>query len=398
MPEARNDRFPEPVESNRFLERKVNVPTAKWDDLKWGEHAHGFTVAHSDEANILDDIHGLLNRAKAEGQAFDAFRQGMLDAMDKAGWYGGNGHTRDDTKYINWRIRVIYDTNMRTAYGAARYRQQLQGAEGRPIWVYQSKLTGDNRRQEHLALHNKAFRFDDPFWDTYYPPNGWGCQCYVTTKSESGAKREGLAVEDSGKIDLPGIDPAWTYNPGNEALAPNFAKYTNLPQETLKKAIANYHRDMNNTRMTKGEFGALLRRTNEPDYKPLNVNYQVGNLETGRYEAMRNTGVRDSKIMSTDKQLWHGAGDKINTQKVPERLFDELYTLLQEPEAMYEERVKKKLYRVFHFVKDTKDGKKLKVLLHLISLGNNTSALQIRTMGYAPYLYTDKTRFTEIKW
>jgi uncharacterized protein with gpF-like domain len=84
---------------------------------------------------------------------------------------------------------------MRIAYAAARYREQLENAKSRPIWVYLSKIHGKNRRQEHIALHNKAFRYDDPFWNTYYPPNGWGCQCRVTTKSEHGAGRcEGSPV------------------------------------------------------------------------------------------------------------------------------------------------------------------------------------------------------------
>jgi SPP1 gp7 family putative phage head morphogenesis protein len=392
------DRFPRPVEAERFLERRINTPTVNWDDLKWGEHAHAFTAAHSCEANILDDIHGLLNKAMSAGGSYQAFRDGMLDAMDKAGWYGGNGHTKDDKDYINWRIKIIYDTNMRTAYAAARYRRQLQDADSRPVWVYLSKLVGANRRPEHLGLHGKAFRYDDPFWDTYYPPNGWGCECSVTTKSESGAKRAGITVEDSETMNLPEIDPTWSYNPGREALAPNFNKFTALPKDIVKEAQAAYSRDMQNTRMTEGEFNTLLRRASEPDFKSLNIMYQVGTLEERRFTALQKTGVRDAKVMAGDKQLWHGTGDKVNRQKISERLFNELYNQLQEPETIYEENVKNKFYRVFHFVKDTKDGKKLKILLHLTKLKDTAIALQVRTMGHANYQYADKNLFREIKW
>jgi uncharacterized protein with gpF-like domain len=62
--------------------------------------------------------------------------------------------------------------------------------------VYQSQLTGGNRRQEHIALHGKALRYDDAFWVTY-PPNGWRCDCYVITESEHGAEKAGIKVEDS---------------------------------------------------------------------------------------------------------------------------------------------------------------------------------------------------------
>jgi len=221
------------------------------------------------EANVLDDIHGFINKAVANGEAFGTFRAGMLDIMAKTDWYGKAGKTAEDTAYINWRIKIIYNTNMRTAYAAARYREQLENAEDRPIWVYISKLHGKNRRQEHILLNNKAFRYDDPFWNTYYPLNGWGCQCRVTTKSEHGAERDGVKVLQSGADGNPPaisgedwskFDPTWKYNPGRESLAPNFDKYDNLKKyptskdekPVLTQVMARYQTDMNKTRMTQG--------------------------------------------------------------------------------------------------------------------------------------------------
>ncbi|MDR2393292.1 MAG: phage head morphogenesis protein, partial [Treponema sp.] len=255
------------------MERKNLAPTDKWDDLKWGEHAHAFTVAHSVEADILNTLHGLMKDAIKNGEAYESWRNKALELMKASGWYGGNGHTAGDKKYISWRLRIIYDTNMRISYSAAQYRKQLQDVEGRPIWVYKSKLTGKNRRQEHIALHDTAFWYDDPFWEIYYPPNGWGCQCWVTTKSVSGAKRDGIEPLRSGPSGEPPEikdtqgnpldwssfgDPTWKYNAGREAKA-------------------RYHRDMNQTRLTEGEFKVLIRRAQEADYKPSNILYQVGN-------------------------------------------------------------------------------------------------------------------------
>jgi SPP1 gp7 family putative phage head morphogenesis protein len=390
MPSVSTGRFPEPVLAEQFLEKKIDTPTEKWDELKWGEHAHAFTVAHSNEAAVLDTIHGLMNKAIREGRGYQEFKNGMLDMMKATGWYGGAGHTEKDVRYINWRIKIIYETNMRTAYMQAQYRKQLQEAVLRPIWVYQSQLSGRNRRQEHIALHGSAYRYDDPVWNKYYPPNGWGCQCYVTTKSEAGAERDGIKAGDSSGETLPEIDETWAYNAGREALAPNFNKYKNLSEETLNRIYAKYHKSMNNTRMTEGEFKTLIKRTNEADYKRNNILYQAGNLETGRYEAMRKAGVLDSKVMATDNDLWHGTGDKNAKQKITENLFGELYQAINEPENIYEESVGNKLYRVFHFVKDTKDGKKIKILLHTLRLDKNQTALKITTLGHSTYEYTDK--------
>ena len=390
--------IPEPTEAIKFLEQKNLVPTDKWDDLKWGEHAHAFTVAHSVEADILNTLHGLMADAIKNGEAYGTWRNKALELMKSTGWYGGNGHTAEDKKYISWRLRLIYDTNMRTAYSAAQYRKQLQDAEGRPVWVYKSKVSGKNRRQEHIALHDKAFRYDDPFWDTYYPPNGWGCQCSVTTKSEAGAKREGITVSDSTKETLPEIDETWAYNVGREALAPNFNKYKNLPQDTVKHIYANYRNRMDKLRMSEGEFKTIVKRTSEADYKALNVNYQVGNLEARRFDAMRKAGVQDSKIMATDHDLWHSTGDKIATQKIPEELFSDVYQTLQEPENIY--RVKKTKGNVWeiHFVKSLGKNKVLKIVLKawFDKEKGTYTALQIRTMGVVDNHYGTETMYEKL--
>jgi hypothetical protein len=48
-------------------------------------------------------------------------------------------------------------------------------------------------------------RADDPWWDVHYPPNGWGCSCYVRALSQGDIDRHGL----SGKI----VDPSNTKDP-----------------------------------------------------------------------------------------------------------------------------------------------------------------------------------------
>jgi hypothetical protein len=392
------ERFPEPAEAKKFLQKKVKVETNEWDELKWGEHAHAFTVAHSIKAGVVDEIHGLLNKALAEGQSFEDFKKGMLAMMEKTGWYGREDKTKDDKSYINWRIRVIYDTNMRTAHAAARYRKQLQSADSRPIWVYKSKLAGKNRRQEHIALHNKAFRYDDPFWNVYYPPNGWECKCFVDTRSEAGADRDKIPVLSSDSAGNPpavdGVDwgkmsdDTWKYNVGREALAPNFSKYEALKKIALpdgKSAwnhiLAGYQKDMNSTRMTLGEFKVFLKRIEKKETLIQDINFQVGNLDMPQYLAMQKEGILDSKIMSTLRRLGHGSGNKNKDQKIAEELYDELYQVLQSPERIYENTKPENPVhgREFHFTgKKGKNGKIINVVLRFLQ----GLALQITTMGH----------------
>jgi hypothetical protein len=397
------ERIPRPAEAMEFLSRKENLNTDRWDDLKWGEHSHAFTVAHSVEADVCDKIHGLLNNAMADGESYGAFKKGMLEMREKEGWSGGNGHTKDDKEYINWRIRVIYDTNMKTAYEAGHHRQQTTHADMRPIWVYKSKLVGKNRREEHIALHNKAFPYDDPFWDENYPPNGWGCECDVVTKSVSGAARDKTQVlhsddkgnppqvlkPDGAPVDWNKFSPSeWKYNPGREALAPNFDKYKNIPETLLKEIKAKYHRDMKETRMTEGEFTSFMRRYNEKDYKPINALFQVGNLEAGRFARMQKEGTGDSKIMAFDRDLHHGTARKNEDQYIPESLYGKVYEAIGEPDHIYFETgsEKDRQGKAYHFVKSTGDGKVIKVFLRQ---NNRLNAMKITTIGRIPDEYQD---------
>jgi SPP1 gp7 family putative phage head morphogenesis protein len=399
--------IPDPVEAKKYLSRKSIVETERWDDLKYGEHAHAFTVAHSRNAAVLDDIFGLLNKAMANGESFNTFKKEMRGLMETKGWYGRSDKGPGDKDYINWRIGLIYHVNMRTAYEAGRYRQQVRGAEMRPVWEYVSLLVGDNRRQEHVALHGKAFRYDDPFWDENRPPNGWGCECSVITLSESGAAREGVEVL---KSDADGNPPAmsdrngnavdwnkftpetWRYNPGRETVAPNFRSYTNLANHRMKDGrsalahvVERYRQDMDGARMSGGEFETLARRMNGKDYTPQGINYQVGNLDRQRYEAMMKAGVDDSKIMAVDRDLYHGIADKNAAQKIPPDQLGGIYQIFQNPERIFEETGQKPHQgRVFHFVKDTHDGKVIKIVLRQRT---PATALRLITMGWVEDMY-----------
>lgn len=395
------DLIPEPVEAKKYLAKKAIVETERWDDLKHGEHAHAFTVAHSRNAGVLNDIFGLLNTAMAEGKSFNKFKGEMSDLMKKKGWYGGAGHTKDEKGYINWRTKLIYHVNMRTAYEAGRYRQQVRGATLRPIWEYVSKLVGKNRREDHIALHGKAFRWDDPFWNEFRPPNGWGCECSVVTLSEAGAEREGIEVLKSGPDGKPpamvdrngnAVDwnkfapQEWKYNPGREALVPSFDKYENLKREGFFEAVRErYREDMeiaklsfNELMVIKDEMANRKPKIDEEFTENNPILYLIGNLNK---ETQAKMGINDSKVMINGYRIYHGFTDKNPKQSIPDEYYQDLYDIMQNPPEIYE-RLKPnepQWGREFHFSKQVKNwpGKILNIVLRKAEQG----ALQIITIG-----------------
>ena len=81
-------------------------------------------------------------------------------------------------------------------YQTGRYKTQIENTDNRPYWQYVAVL--DQRtRAEHAQLHDLVFPHDDPFWSSFYPPNGWRCRCRVRALSPRNVKKRNLYVESS---------------------------------------------------------------------------------------------------------------------------------------------------------------------------------------------------------
>lgn len=196
------------------------VPTSRWDDLRHNEHDRAFMVAGALKADLLNDLSAAIYRAGESGEGIAAFRRDFRAIVERHGWHGwtGEGTKRGEA----WRTRVIYQTNMATSRAAGRMAQLREG-EFR-FWVYRHGGSRDPRPQ-HLAWDGLALPPDHPFWATHYPPNGWGCSCYVRgARSEAGVRRLGgdpdLRLPEDWQARDPrtgtpgGIDKGWDYAPG----------------------------------------------------------------------------------------------------------------------------------------------------------------------------------------
>lgn len=208
-------------EAIAHLRQKTNLPTEFWDSLRGEAHAKAFTVAGATKAALLEDLRGAVQGALEQGESFGAFKRRFDDIVSRHGW----SHRGQP----GWRARVIYDTNLRTAHAAGRWKQYQRQARRRPYLQYLT--VGDTRvREEHRPWDQLVLPIDSPFWDTHFPPNGWGCRCTTRSLSERQLEREGLQVgeppaierkervnERTGEIygQVPvGIDVGWDYNVG----------------------------------------------------------------------------------------------------------------------------------------------------------------------------------------
>lgn len=209
-----------------FLTQKRGKPTLAWTDAMHGDHDRAFVVAGVTDMAMLDEF----QQAIIEGaRTYDikAFAAEFDRLVEKYGWSYNGGR--------EWRIRTIFETNIRTSYMAGRLRQMRDPdvVKVRPFWQYRH---GETRvplspRPEHVSWHNLVLYWNDPWWKKHFPPNDWVCSCGVRTLSRGDLRRMGKDGPDTAPatkmvkhidqatgavVELPeGIGYGWDYMPGD---------------------------------------------------------------------------------------------------------------------------------------------------------------------------------------
>lgn len=225
-----------------FFRKKKLKPTEKWTDILQEAHNRAFVVAGVSQIDILQDIYNAVDKAIGEGITFAQFKKEL-----KEKW---------TPQHQERRLKTVYNTNLSVAYSRGRYESMKANAERRPFWRYKCQFLPGSR-DSHKALHGKIFRWDDPIWNTLFPPNDWGCQCEVEplTAEEVGDKpvesSKGNLIGKQKKLDsttmqlVTGyVDPktgeetapsaGWNYNPGISDYTPDMRKYNSFFADQLR--------------------------------------------------------------------------------------------------------------------------------------------------------------------
>ena len=228
-----------PPEASAFLRAKGLAPSFRWADVEPEEHAVAFAVAGVTEADVLGDVRGVVRRALDEGRTIETFRKDLRETLEAKGWWGPRevvdpvtGERRVVDLSAPRRVRTIYRANLRSARAAGQWERIERTKEALP-WLEYRLGPSEVHRPDHAALEGTILAADDPFWATHFPPNGWGCKCWVRQLSSRQAERRGGVSERpevttrpwenprTGEVrDVPvGVDPGWDRNPGAMRLA-----------------------------------------------------------------------------------------------------------------------------------------------------------------------------------
>ena len=210
-----------PKEALAFWKDKVPLSPGQFRKLADEAKAKAFAVTGIAKGDELTTVFNALQRAIEKGTTFDDFKKDAAEVFERRGW----------NEKAPWRIDTIFRTNIQTAYNAGRYKQMKETVELRPFWLFDAVI--DKKSSEICPpLNGAVYAADDPFWDTWFPPNHFRCRTGVTSLSDRQVKARGLEVQKGdpdGKLFEP-VDtktgnklparqvkppsPGFRYNPG----------------------------------------------------------------------------------------------------------------------------------------------------------------------------------------
>lgn len=108
--------------------------------------------------------------------------------LDESGTRRTFNQFRDEILKLNQAynvdfLRAEYNHATASSRMASKWVQIINNADTLPLLQYVT--AGDSRvRQSHRPMDKVTLPVTHPFWNTYLPPNDWGCRCSVRQLAE----------------------------------------------------------------------------------------------------------------------------------------------------------------------------------------------------------------------
>ena len=240
-----------PQQAIEFFENKDLLPTWSYKDIWRHQHANAFVVAKCSDLDLLREFHQSIDHAMKKGWSYNTWYKNMAPAMQKRGWWGkGEAYNPNTGQWETAqlgsprRAKIIFLTNMRNIKAAGRWAKMSELNKNQTRYLQYRALRFGNRRADHQDKQGIILPMDHPFWDFWYPPNGWNCKCTVRSYTKKQLERRGLSVSTPPKVPMVttknpltgqmetiprGIAPAFAYNVGQSYM-------TNMRGVLLEKA------------------------------------------------------------------------------------------------------------------------------------------------------------------
>lgn len=197
---------------------KVLLDSRSYLDVLAHEHAIAFVVAGMADADLLAETKAAIQSALDSGSNFNAFKRRLKPYLTAKGWLS------KDSKTASRRLRLIYHTNLHTAYAAGQWQRIQKTKEFLPYLQYMPSVS-ENPRLSHKRYYDLVRPVDDAIWQQISPPNSYNCKCWVKQLTKRQAQKVGISEETplemvdyenpktGEKSQVPaGIDPSFNHN------------------------------------------------------------------------------------------------------------------------------------------------------------------------------------------
>jgi|WetSurMetagenome_2_1015567.scaffolds.fasta_scaffold42680_4 SPP1 gp7 family putative phage head morphogenesis protein len=213
------------------------------------------TIKKKVPQEFIQTMTGIFNDALEEGIKTEDLSDGTREKMQKSNYvfsgektfhemkeafallFDENGNRKTFEQFSNdvQTINENYNKNyLKTEYNfatnsglmAARWESFQEGGDK---YFLQYRTAEDERvRLTHRPLDEVTLPIDDPFWDDFFPPNGWGCRCTVVQVRKK--KYQPSDTDSSVKLGqeaTSGKNKMFRFNPGKQGLTfPKHNAYT----------------------------------------------------------------------------------------------------------------------------------------------------------------------------
>ena len=154
-----------------------------------------FTIARVNELSAIEAIQDVLGKAIEEGWTRTAFLEEVAGLAELS----------------PFRWETIFRTNTATAFSASKWAGVQEAEEYLPHLKYVGISDG---RERHGAFFGTVLPVGDPFWDKYWPPNGYNCRCDVVSVSRFEIEKGYERISNRSRIVARNIDKGFDVNVG----------------------------------------------------------------------------------------------------------------------------------------------------------------------------------------
>lgn len=167
---------------------KTLLTSQSYLEVKAYEHALAFTVAKMLDKDLLKMTRDAILSAMENGTDFRTFKQTLMPYLSSQGW----GNFTDDKKLLNRRLKTIFHTNMHSSYSAGQWQRIQQTKQFLPYLQYMPSVSA-KKRDNHKLYYGLVRPVDDEIWQSIFPPNGYGCKCWVKQLTKRQAEKIGIS-------------------------------------------------------------------------------------------------------------------------------------------------------------------------------------------------------------